>query len=499
MFVKWPIMKSVDLDTSCCRDSSNRVTGHWSKAKLFTKDYAGPNYYFDVWCTPHKTFKGRREIIKFLCVSISFEWSENTWYSDALSYFHILSEKDQQTIPSQLFCVKLVFWIQNFKLENFQLKSQVRREQLPTVKQNRQLRRDAKISTTASFCQFQFKALSDEEVKQYSKNPEVLNQFYDILLSSIDVIKLWAEKIPGFSELCKEDQDLLFNCATLELFILRLAYRCATWMIPPPHTHTHTHTHTRYLFWCFDEISTRDRNELNETKQGIAPAEHKSFQNWPNVCFVFLRTQADDERVIFCNSLVLHRLQCLPGFGEWINSIMQFGRSLHRIELDISALACMLALVMVTREYTHTHTHTHTHTQPWLWNVRAWKHAEPAVNEFPQFHLDNRAHTSKNKGHSMSDSRVTWDWVWRVDSCSPQSDTGWKNRSVSKTCSSRSSTLCATTARTTTTRSRSRTSSHASWANCPSCARCAARASSDSSSSRTTRPSSRRPYSTRCS
>ena len=71
----------------------------------------------------------------------------------------------------------------------------------------------------------QFKALSDEEVKQYAQNPDVINQFYDIILSSIDVIKMWAEKIPGFSELCKEDQDLLFNSATLELFILRLAHR----------------------------------------------------------------------------------------------------------------------------------------------------------------------------------------------------------------------------------------------------------------------------------
>ena len=65
----------------------------------------------------------------------------------------------------------------------------------------------------------------------------------------------------------------------------------------------------------------------------------------------FIRIQADDERVTFCNGLVLHRLQCLPGFGDWINSIMEFGRSLHRMELDISSLACMLSLVMITRKY----------------------------------------------------------------------------------------------------------------------------------------------------
>ena len=65
---------------------------------------------------------------------------------------------------------------------------------------------------------------------------------------------------------------------------------------------------------------------------------------------VLCRIQADDERVIFCNGLVLHRLQCLSGFGEWIHSIMEFGRGLHRMELDISSLACMESLVMVTRK-----------------------------------------------------------------------------------------------------------------------------------------------------
>ena len=50
-------------------------------------------------------------------------------------------------------------------------------------------------------------------------------QFYEILLASIDIIRGWADKIPGYSELCKEDQDLLFQTASLELFVLRLAYR----------------------------------------------------------------------------------------------------------------------------------------------------------------------------------------------------------------------------------------------------------------------------------
>lgn len=58
-----------------------------------------------------------------------------------------------------------------------------------------------------------------------SSEEDRVRLFYDILLQSIDVIKGWAERIPGFGDLCKEDQDLLFQSASLELFVLRAAYR----------------------------------------------------------------------------------------------------------------------------------------------------------------------------------------------------------------------------------------------------------------------------------
>ncbi|XP_056887398.1 nuclear receptor subfamily 4 group A member 1-like isoform X2 [Takifugu flavidus] len=111
-----------------------------------------------------------------------------------------------------------------------------------------------------------------------------IQQFYDLLTGSLDVIRNWAETVPGFTDFCKEDQELLLESAFVELFILRLAYR-----------------------------SNPEKNKL-----------------------------------IFCNGVVLHRLQCIHSFGDWIDSIMDFSQSLHRMNLDISLFACLAALVIIT-------------------------------------------------------------------------------------------------------------------------------------------------------
>ncbi|CAO1317440.1 unnamed protein product [Diamesa serratosioi] len=116
---------------------------------------------------------------------------------------------------------------------------------------------------------------------------EKIQQFYNLLTTSVDVIKNFADKLPGFSDLCIEDQELLFQSASLELFVLRLSYRA----------------------------------------------------------------RADDTKMTFCNGVVLHKQQCQRSFGDWLNAILDFSKSLHAMEIDISAFACLCALTLVTERH----------------------------------------------------------------------------------------------------------------------------------------------------
>lgn len=70
---------------------------------------------------------------------------------------------------------------------------------------------------------FQFQANPDYQMS--GDDTQHIQQFYDLLTGSMEIIRGWAEKIPGFTDLPKTDQDLLFESAFLELFVLRLAYR----------------------------------------------------------------------------------------------------------------------------------------------------------------------------------------------------------------------------------------------------------------------------------
>lgn len=57
-----------------------------------------------------------------------------------------------------------------------------------------------------------------------------------------------------------------------------------------------------------------------------------------------------EDKLVFCNGLVLHRFQCLRGFGEWLDSIRDFSTHLQSLNLDPSAFACLTALVLLTGE-----------------------------------------------------------------------------------------------------------------------------------------------------
>lgn len=111
-----------------------------------------------------------------------------------------------------------------------------------------------------------------------------IQQFYSLLTTSVDVIRHFAEKIPGFNDLCREDRELLFQSASLELFVLRLAYR----------------------------------------------------------------THSTDTKLTFCNGVVLDKQQCQRSFGDWLHAILEFCNSLHSMEIDISAFACLCALTLIT-------------------------------------------------------------------------------------------------------------------------------------------------------
>merc|ERR1719323_1609098 len=123
--------------------------------------------------------------------------------------------------------------------------------------------------------------ISEEEMETKSGLMEneaaKITQFYNLMTSSIDVIRTFCDRIPGISDLSSKDRDLLFQSACLELFTLRLAYR----------------------------------------------------------------TQPESLKFIFCNGLALHRNQARATFGDWLNGIIEFSRSLHSMELDVSSFACL--------------------------------------------------------------------------------------------------------------------------------------------------------------
>ncbi|XP_078111801.1 nuclear receptor subfamily 4immunitygroup A member 1 [Sander vitreus] len=142
----------------------------------------------------------------------------------------------------------------------------------------------AHIDSNPSIGKLDYSKYDETEVSPNQKeDASDIKQFYEFLTSSMEVIRKWAKSIPGFSEFCSEDQELLLESAFVELFILRLAYR----------------------------------------------------------------SNPDMDKLIFCNGAVLHKAQCVRGFGDWIDSILEFSQSLHRMRLDVSSFSCLTALVII--------------------------------------------------------------------------------------------------------------------------------------------------------
>lgn len=66
------------------------------------------------------------------------------------------------------------------------------------------------------------------------------------------------------------------------------------------------------------------------------------------VAFFFSSSNPETDKLIFCNGDVLHKMQCVRGFGDWIDSILEFSQALHRMKLDVSSFSCLTALVIIT-------------------------------------------------------------------------------------------------------------------------------------------------------
>lgn len=93
--------------------------------------------------------------------------------------------------------------------------------------------------------------------------------------------------------------------------------------------------------------------------------------------FIFRSNLAED-KFIFCNGVVLHKMQCVRGFGEWIDSIFEFSSNLQSMNIDVSAFSCIAALTIVTGKTCLTFSKWCTEMQHEsdLWRVVSYLHRE---------------------------------------------------------------------------------------------------------------------------
>ncbi|XP_013783222.2 nuclear receptor subfamily 4 group A member 2-like [Limulus polyphemus] len=146
----------------------------------------------------------------------------------------------------------------------------------------------AHVDTSPDIANLNYSKLRDPgSAESMPSEAEQVQLVFNLITSSIEIIRTFAEKVPGFTEFSREDQELLFQAAFLELFVLRLSYRM----------------------------------------------------------------KMDDDRLTFCCGFILHKEECRRGFGDWLDSIVEFAKSLHALEIDISSFACLCALVLITERH----------------------------------------------------------------------------------------------------------------------------------------------------
>lgn len=127
----------------------------------------------------------------------------------------------------------------------------------------------------------------DSKNELMNRRADDIQQFFNLIASSMEICKKFCERIPGIGDINPGDRELLYQSASLELVILRMAYR----------------------------------------------------------------NKPETESFVFCNSTVLHRYQCRQMFGDWLDGIVELSRALQAIDMDLASFACLCALSLVNERH----------------------------------------------------------------------------------------------------------------------------------------------------
>lgn len=83
----------------------------------------------------------------------------------------------------------------------------------------------ATVDTTPDMATLDYSQYRAEwELSGYAEK-DLIKTLCALVSTSVEVLRNFAERVPGFNELPKADQELLLHSTYLELFSLRLAYQ----------------------------------------------------------------------------------------------------------------------------------------------------------------------------------------------------------------------------------------------------------------------------------